>query len=203
MSSYAIAKYAAGTAAGLLIVSVIAFGGCEPTLQSEGSRCNPTLPSVGETDCNAGFACTQPPLCPENYCCPVDSTGDAAPSTNPYCQTGCAGGAASLCNAGVDDKGQCAFACANDPSDLANSTVCTSASDGGTDGGGSDATSDAAPADAGSGDAAIDAHEGGAEGGGSDGGGGDDGGADGAADGSAGDGAGDGGSDGASDASTD
>jgi hypothetical protein len=200
MNIHRIAKYVASAGAAVLVV----FVGCSMS-QSEGGRCNPTLAS-GETDCNDGLACTQPALCPENYCCPVDSTGDAAPSTNPYCQTGCAGGAASLCNAGVDDKGQCAFACANDPADLASPSVCAGGSDGGTDTGASDAAIDGGPADAGGGDAAIDAQEGGADaggsdgggsdGGGADGGGADDGGADGATDGSATDGAGDGGNDG-------
>jgi hypothetical protein len=38
-------------------------------------------------------------FCPENYCCPVDSNGDLAPSGNPNCQPGCNGGAAAICAA--------------------------------------------------------------------------------------------------------
>ena len=38
-------------------------------------------------------------FCPENYCCPVDSDGNLTTSTNPNCQPGCSGGAASICTA--------------------------------------------------------------------------------------------------------
>jgi hypothetical protein len=38
-------------------------------------------------------------FCPENYCCPVDSDGNLTTSTNPNCQPGCNGGAASICTA--------------------------------------------------------------------------------------------------------
>ena len=169
MSTYSIAKYVAGLAAALLLASVVQSVGCNPTLQGEGSRCNPDLAS-GEGDCNSGLTCTQPSLCPENYCCPVDSSGNPAPSSNPFCQTGCSGGAASRCNAGVDTAGECAFACANDPGDLLNPSICATLPDGGADagdsggagdtgaidGGGSDVAKDGATVDAG-GDGARDA----------------------------------------------
>jgi hypothetical protein len=45
-------------------------------------------------------------FCPENYCCPVDSDGNLIPpgpnNTDPNCQPGCNGGAASLCTATAD-----------------------------------------------------------------------------------------------------
>jgi hypothetical protein len=99
---------------------------------SVGDRCNPDL---SHDECNSGLTCTQPPLCPETYCCPVDSNGNLESSSDPNCQTGCNGGAASMCNASLrggagDDGGECAFACANDPSDLSSTSVC--AEDGGT-----------------------------------------------------------------------
>jgi hypothetical protein len=78
-------------AAGALIV---APNGC---LQGrEGDRCNPDL-AAGEDECGAGLSCQQPRDCPESYCCPKDGT-----STSPLCQPGCAGGQASICDAGGD-----------------------------------------------------------------------------------------------------
>jgi hypothetical protein len=68
---------------------------------SEGDRCNPAL---SHDECGSGLQCTQPALCPENYCCPV-----SGPISNPYCQTGCAGGAAAICVASMDQDA-CAFA---------------------------------------------------------------------------------------------
>ena len=62
----------------------------------EGDRCNPDL-FKGESDCNGGLKCTTPMYCPESYCCPVDGTGES-----PFCQPGCAGGQASICDAGGD-----------------------------------------------------------------------------------------------------
>jgi hypothetical protein len=53
-------------------------------------------------------------FCPENYCCPVDGNGDLTTSGNPYCQPGCAGGAAAICAAVGDSTppyvGVCDFA---------------------------------------------------------------------------------------------
>jgi hypothetical protein len=53
-------------------------------------------------------------FCPENYCCPVDSSGNLTTSTNPNCQPGCNGGAASICtatgNATAPYVGVCDFA---------------------------------------------------------------------------------------------
>jgi hypothetical protein len=57
-------------------------------------------------------------FCPENYCCPVDGNGNLYPpgpnNTNPNCQPGCNGGAASIC-ASIGDTtapyvGVCGFA---------------------------------------------------------------------------------------------
>jgi uncharacterized membrane protein len=81
---------AALVALGLLL----AANGCLEGAQ--GDRCNPDL-AAGESDCAAGLTCQQPVDCPESYCCPT--TG---PSTSPYCQPGCAGGQASICDAGGD-----------------------------------------------------------------------------------------------------
>jgi hypothetical protein len=73
---------------------ILAPNGC---LQGrEGDRCNPDL-AMGENECGDGLSCQQPPDCPESYCCPL--TG---PSTSPFCQPGCAGGQASICDAGGD-----------------------------------------------------------------------------------------------------
>lgn len=60
----------------------------------EGERCNPARSS---DECAAGLACTQPPDCPETYCCPTHG-----PSSDPNCQPGCNGGQASACAAGGD-----------------------------------------------------------------------------------------------------
>src|SRR5580693_4088171 len=54
-------------------------------------------------------------FCPENYCCPVDSDGNlTGTSSNPNCQVGCNGGAASICtavgNATAPYVGVCDFA---------------------------------------------------------------------------------------------
>jgi hypothetical protein len=135
MSAHLVAKYTGivATVLAAVVASLAPISGCNPS-QGEGGRCNPDLAS-GETDCNSGLACTQPALCPENYCCPVDAKGSPLPSTNPFCQTGCSGGAASICNAGVDDAGECAFACKNDLSDLVSTAVCNpaEANDAGAD----------------------------------------------------------------------
>ncbi len=98
---------------------------------SQGDRCNPNL---SHDECNSGLSCMSPPLCPEAYCCPTDSNGNLLPNSDPNCQVGCNGGAASACNAGADDAGECAFACQNDPGDLASTSVCVS-EDAGADAG--------------------------------------------------------------------
>jgi hypothetical protein len=77
-----------------------AFGlGCSEG--AEGDRCNPDL---SHNECNSGLTCTQPALCPESYCCPIN--GD---STDPYCQEGCNGGAAAICNADPEADAACDF----------------------------------------------------------------------------------------------
>ncbi len=73
---------------------LFATNGCNQG--AEGDRCNPDL-AAGESDCDDGLTCTIPPLCPEAYCCPNDGT-----TTSPFCMTGCAGGQASICDAGGD-----------------------------------------------------------------------------------------------------
>jgi hypothetical protein len=78
----------------LSIGGVVAFGAGGCNVGNEGERCNPDL---SHDECGAGLSCTQPQYCPENYCCPTSGT-----SNNPYCQTGCNGGQASICAAGGD-----------------------------------------------------------------------------------------------------
>jgi len=92
------------------------IGGFSDENVSEGNRCNP-LDSHNE--CASGLVCTGQgpspavPYCPENYCCSVDSNGNLN-STNPNCQPGCNGGAASICNA-TKDPGACAVAAGMPP----------------------------------------------------------------------------------------
>jgi hypothetical protein len=87
------------------------MGGFNNENLSEGDRCNP-LDSHNE--CSSGMVCTGQgssptlPSCPENYCCSVDSNGNIK-STNPNCQPGCNGGAASICAANMDPAA-CALA---------------------------------------------------------------------------------------------
>jgi hypothetical protein len=101
---------------------LLAFAGCSQG--GEGDRCNPDLSSgsYGSTsakgDCNGGFVCFQPSLCAENYCCPPPGADGTSPSSNPNCQTGCNGGAASICYASQGDDAACGFACQNQQSDL-------------------------------------------------------------------------------------
>jgi hypothetical protein len=84
------------TALGAAIVIIGA--GCLPPDAGggkEGDRCNPLL---SHDECGGTtLACTQPPFCPENYCCPVNGA-----SSNPFCQTGCNGGAAAICTVNMD-----------------------------------------------------------------------------------------------------
>jgi hypothetical protein len=95
----------------LLLGGAGCVGGFNNENLSEGDRCNP-LDSHNE--CASGMVCTGQagsptiPFCPENYCCAVDGNGNIN-STNPNCQPGCNGGAASICSADMD-PGACAFA---------------------------------------------------------------------------------------------
>jgi hypothetical protein len=72
-------------------------GGCN--VGQEGLRCIPPgLNGQSNDECGSGLQCTQPVDCPETYCCPIPP----ATSTNPNCQPGCNGGAASICAADMD-----------------------------------------------------------------------------------------------------
>jgi hypothetical protein len=70
--------------------------------------------------------------CPENYCCPVDSNGNLTTSSNPNCQPGCNGGAASQCTA-TSDPATCACAAVLDDGGSPSSPECTTPPDAGTD----------------------------------------------------------------------
>jgi hypothetical protein len=135
----------------------------------EGNRCNPDL-SQGHDECGGGLVCNANiPLCPEAYCCPPAADGGLGSSSNPNCQTGCAGGAASICNAGQTGSAEaCAFACKNDPGDLTSASTGCASPDGGSDAsedgaaegsseGSSEAGGDSAPQETGSGDSATEA----------------------------------------------
>jgi hypothetical protein len=103
---------ASAVAGALFTLASVAGGGCiggaTDSNVPEGDRCNP-LDSHNE--CSSGLVCTGQgsspavPFCPENYCCSVDSSGNIN-STNPNCQPGCNGGAASICKAN-SDPGAC------------------------------------------------------------------------------------------------
>jgi len=84
--------------------AILAFG-CNQG--REGDRCNPSLNTNGHDECGGGLTCFSPPFCPEAYCCPQSSDGSLGKSSNPNCQPGCNGGAASACTAGDTDA--CAF----------------------------------------------------------------------------------------------
>jgi hypothetical protein len=93
----------AGAGSLALLGTVVLFAttahGCDQG--REGDRCNPALTNVdgvNEDECGSGLSCQQPVDCPENYCCPVDGGASA----NPFCQNGCSGGQASICEAGGD-----------------------------------------------------------------------------------------------------
>jgi hypothetical protein len=100
-----------GAILAILPVVGVGCGAFTESGTSEGNRCNPLL---SHDECSSGLVCTgrqsapAVPFCPENYCCSVDSKGDIN-STNPNCQPGCNGGAASICTASKD-PGACAFA---------------------------------------------------------------------------------------------
>lgn len=75
-----------------------------------------------------------PPLPRSVLLPPVEADGGLAQSSNPNCQTGCNGGAASICNSGVDGgAAACALACENDQADLSNPSAQCPSPDGGTD----------------------------------------------------------------------
>jgi hypothetical protein len=80
------------TLAILAVTAIVGFGCGTP---GEGDRCNPSL---SHDECSGDLVCTQPPNCPENYCCPANGT-----SSNPNCQPGCdpCAYAASLPNGGA------------------------------------------------------------------------------------------------------
>jgi hypothetical protein len=70
------------------------------------------LPAGGGAGVNSKGTFDVLEFCPENYCCPVDGNGNLTTSTNPYCQKGCNGGAASICAAVGDvDSGPYVGAC--------------------------------------------------------------------------------------------
>jgi hypothetical protein len=85
---------------GLAGAAVLSGTGCVD-VGKEGGRCNPLL---SHDECGDGLHCTQPVDCPENYCCPVETT---PPSTSPYCQPGCNGGLQSICAATNNDAADC------------------------------------------------------------------------------------------------
>ena len=104
----------------LLGVGALVMAACSQA--SEGDRCNPNL-NAGNPECNSGLTCLQPALCPEAYCCPTLADGGLAPSASAWCQTGCNGGAASICNSGAGRSAACEFACTSDPGDLSSSAA--------------------------------------------------------------------------------
>jgi hypothetical protein len=86
------------TTASLVAIALVAIAGTYALFGCnngvEGDRCNPDL---SHNPCNAGLTCTQPVNCPENYCCPA-----SGPYSSTFCESGCAGGQASICAAGGD-----------------------------------------------------------------------------------------------------
>lgn len=117
-----VGAYMFAFASGALVLGV---GACNEAAQ--GDRCNPLRSS---NECNGGLVCAGNPigqsaaypipLCPENYCCPVNVDGnvDFAHATSPYCQPGCNGGAAAICAADPADAETCDIAsCLVDASD--------------------------------------------------------------------------------------
>lgn len=92
MRTTVFAKCLCGLAASLVLAVLACNQG------AEGDRCNPVSAADGHDECGSGLKCTTPPQCPESYCCPSNGT-----SSNPFCQPGCNGGAASACAAGDVD----------------------------------------------------------------------------------------------------
>jgi hypothetical protein len=148
---------AAITIAGLLGLGIVAgcgfVGGFSDDNVPEGDRCNPL---ESHNDCSSGAVCTQAstpsgapfgqgsgpviPFCPENYCCSVDSNGNIN-STNPNCQPGCNGGAASICTAADNaDAGACLFAACIEDASLSSCAAEFEPSTGPVEDGGSDAS---------------------------------------------------------------
>src|SRR5271166_5113271 len=69
----------------LATVVGIAAAGCDEG--HEGDRC---VAALSHNDCaSSDLTCTQPPNCPETYCC-------SANSTHPNCLPGCSGGGLSI-----------------------------------------------------------------------------------------------------------
>ena len=101
---------------GLSLAGAGCVGGFNTENLAEGERCNPL---DIHNECGSGLVCTGQgsapsiPSCPENYCCSVDTNGNIN-STNPSCQPGCSGGAASICAANMDPA---ACLLANGPSE--------------------------------------------------------------------------------------
>jgi hypothetical protein len=140
----------------------------------EGDRCNPL---DVHNECATGLVCTgqgsSPAIafCPENYCCPLDSSGNIT-GGNANCQPGCNGGAASICKA-TNDPGACAFstgtplaaaqamdedggASTDDASSEAGASEAGSSEAGTSEAGAADdASSEAGPSEAGSSEAGL------------------------------------------------
>jgi hypothetical protein len=146
MRTTVFAKCLSGLAASLVLAALACNQG------SEGDRCNPISAANGHDECGSGLQCTTPTDCPESYCCPTNGQ-----SSNPFCQPGCNGGAASACNGG--DVDACALACSKDPGDLSNPDAQCAVSTPPVEAG-PDAPAEAAPAESGA-DAPSDAGQGG------------------------------------------
>jgi hypothetical protein len=91
--------FVAGIGSLALLATPVLFGavthGCNQA--REGDRCNPNN-ATGEDECGGGLMCQIPTDCPEAYCCPPNG----GKSSNAFCQPGCNGGQASICDAGGD-----------------------------------------------------------------------------------------------------
>ncbi len=79
-----------GLAAGCLTALFVACAGSGVT---EGDRCNPAL---SHNECDDGLSCVTPTDCAESYCCPTSGT-----SSQPNCNPGCNGGAATILEAQI------------------------------------------------------------------------------------------------------
>jgi hypothetical protein len=101
-----------GAVVALAAAIAVAGSGCDTG--AEGERCNPLL---SHDECGAGLQClgagalsgVQIPDCPEAYCCPppTNTSPYTTTSTNPYCQAGCNGGLAAICNANPTASPDC------------------------------------------------------------------------------------------------
>jgi hypothetical protein len=121
MRTTVFAKCLSGLAASLVLAVLACNQG------SEGDRCNPITAANGHDECGSGLQCTTPTNCPESYCCPSDGK-----SSNPFCQPGCNGGAASACAAGDVDACAPAEAGADAPAE-AQEAAPESGAEAGTD----------------------------------------------------------------------